>query len=335
VQIDRYEIRVANALWGEKTYPFKQSYLDAIAKYHESGGAFPVDFVKNAEGSRKRINAWVEKQTRDRIKDLIPPRAIDENTRLVITNAIYFKGQWSKPFEKDETKDRPFTLADGKKVKVPTMHAFTGVARYAAFEKDGTFFKTPERVRIGETKAAENYPGRDGFEMVELPYKGDELSMLVLAPRSPDGLKKLEKKLTADSLEAWANKLRARQVEVFLPKFKLESSFALKKPLEELGMKRAFIDPRRKNGAQFDGMTDTKDPREKLYITKVLHKAFVEVGEKGTEAAAATAVIMAKTASRPTTVRFTPVFKADKPFVFLIRERKTGSILFLGRVTKP
>jgi serine protease inhibitor len=335
-QIDRYEIRVANALWAEKTHPFKQSYLDTIHKLYETGGAFPVDFIKDSEGARKRINSWVEKQTRDRIKNLIPAKAVDEDTRLVITNAIYFKGQWSDPFKTAQTKTRQFTLADGEKVKTPTMHAFTNAARYAAFEKDGAFFDTPTRVPADETKSARNYPGPGGFEILELPYKGDELSMLVLAPRSPAGIGAMEKMLTANNVKTWSDKLRSREVEVFLPKFKLESSFALKEPLEALGMKTAFTNPNKKGGARFDGLTDTKDPTEKLYIAKVLHKAFVEVNEKGAEAAAATAVLFkeAKIAP-PATVPFTPQFKADKPFVFLIIERKTGGILFLGRVMKP
>src|SRR5262249_45680145 len=158
------------------------------------------------------------------------------------------------------------------------------------------------------------------------------LSMVVLLPRSADGLAALEKKLRGADLQVWTGKLRARKVEVFLPKFRLESSFALKPALEALGMKRAFTDPRKKDGAEFEGMSNATDPQNKLYITKVLHKAFVEVGEKGTEAAAATAVIMAVPTSAPVTLPFTPEFRADRPFVFLIRDTQTGAILFLGRV---
>jgi serine protease inhibitor len=336
-KIDRYELRVANALWGEKTYPFKQSYLDTTRKHHGSA-AFPVDFINAHEAARKRINAWVEKQTRDRIKELVPSGALNVDTRLVVTNAIYFRGQWTEPFETAQTKDRPFTLTDGKTVRVPTMHhGYMNAASYAAFTKDGTFFDTPTRVPLGAKDTSKFYPDRDGFEMLELPYKGGELSMVVVLPRSAGTLAALEKKLTAANLQAWIGKLRNRSVEVFLPKFKLESAFDLTKTLPALGMKRAFRDPRFKDGAQFDGMSEARDAVNKLYITRVLHKAFVEVSEKGTEAAAATAVIMEKSEGKdePVMVPFTPTFKADRPFVFLIRDQKTGTVLFLGRILQP
>ncbi len=289
-QINPYEVRVANALWAEKTYPFKRSFLDILNKYYGTDGAFPADFRNEPDAVRKRINGWVEKQTRDRITDLIPPSAIDELTRLVVTNAIYFKGQWSEPFNAAHTNDRPFTLADGKKLDVATMHGLPQGARYAAFEKDGTFFATPLEMAIGTKDFRKFYPSAGGFEVLELPYKGGELSMLVLAPRSAGGLPALEKMLTAANLQTWAGKLRQRSVEVYLPKLKMDSSFDLGKTLKALGMKRAFTDPRRSGGAQFDGMSEARSPLDKLYITKVLHKGFVEVSEKGTEAAAATAV---------------------------------------------
>jgi serine protease inhibitor len=334
VKIDRYELRVANSLWGEKSYPFKQAYLDTIRKYY-GASAIPVDFRNDFEEARKRINAWVEERTRDRIKNLIPPRALDKHTTLVVANAIYFKGQWSTPFEVRETKPLPFTLADGTRVETPTMyHAFRIAARYGAFNKDGTYFNTPRRVsRLKDTEAV--YPDNNGFEMIQLPYKGNEVSMVVIAPRSAGGLPALEKLLSGRTLQACLGKLQQRAVYVFLPKFKMEASFTLNDALKELGMTRAFRDPRKKDGAQFDGMSDTSDAMEKLYISKVLHKAFVEVNEKGTEAAAATAVLMAKEAAAPVTVPFTPTFRADKPFVFLIHDQKTGAVLFLGRVTNP
>jgi serine protease inhibitor len=333
-QLNPYEVRVANALWAEKTYPFKQSYLDTIGK-HYGVSAFPVDFVNASEAARQRINAWVEKQTRERIRNLIPPKAVDEYTRLVVANAIYFKGQWVEPFKEAQTKERDFTLAGGKKVKVPTMHGYPGAARYAAFNKDGSFFRTPTRIERGKQDTSTFYPDASGFEMLELPYKGGDLSMVVLLPRAADGLPALEKTLTGANLQAWLGELRQRSVDVYLPKFKLESSFDLKKALEALGMKRAFHDPRRKDGAQFDGMSEARDAAHKLYITKVMHKAFVEVSEKGTEAAAATAVLMAEPSSAPLSVPFTPTFQADRPFVFLIRDQKTGTILFLGRQLAP
>jgi serine protease inhibitor len=336
-RLDRYEVRVANALWGEKTYPFKQSYLDTINKYH-GAAAFPVDFINAPNATRKRINAWVQKQTRDRIKDLIPPRALNKRTRLVVANAIYFKGRWTEPFQEDQTKQRSFTLAGGKKVKVATMHGYLSTARYAAFNKDGSFFATPTLVNPDKPDSKPRYPDSNGFEMLEMPYKGGDISMVVIVPRSADGLPALEKTLTAANLKSRLGKLRARSVEVFLPKYRLESSFDLGRTLKPLGMKRAF-DPGLEDGAQFEGMSKARDPEHQLYISKVLHKAFVEVGEKGTEAAAAAAVIKSEKKSAvedcERLVPFTPIFKADKPFLFLIRDQKSGTILFLGRVLEP
>jgi serine protease inhibitor len=332
--INPYEVLVANALWAEKTYPFKQSYLNAI-DWHYGASAFPVDFINASKPARQRINAWVEKQTRQRIKNLIPPKAVDDTTRLVVTNAIYFKGEWVEPFKKDQTKPRDFTLAGGKKVKVATMHGYPEGARYSAFNEDGTFFDTPTYAERG-ADTSKFYPGAGGFEVLEMPYKGGDLSMVVLLPRSTSGLGALEKKLSDASLQTWLGKLKQRSVEVYLPKYRLESSFDLKQALEALGMKRAFQKPGRQDGAQFDGMSEAKSPDEKLYITKVLHKAFVEVSEKGTEAAAATAVILAAPGAAPApAIPFTPTFRADRPFVFLIRDQKTGTILFLGRQLEP
>jgi serine protease inhibitor len=336
----QYELRVANALWGEKTYPFKQSYIDTIHKYYRTGGLFPVDFRHDYEGARKRINAWVEEQTANRIKDLIPANALDAEAqkllRLVLTNAIYFKGEWAEVFAEGRTKDEDFTLAGGRKVRVPLMHRDDmGAARYAAFRGDGTFFDTPARVPFGKIDEKTVYPDESGFTALELPYKGGEVSMLVLLPRSADGLEALEKKLTSENLAAWVGKLRQRSVHVYLPKFKVETEYDLGKTLQGMGMVRAFIDPRAADGAQFDGMTESQDPAQKLYIGKVLHKAFVEVNEKGTEAAAATAVMMPLAEAAPASVPFTPTFRADRPFMFLVRDRQSGSILFLGRVVNP
>jgi serine protease inhibitor len=187
----------------------------------------------------------------------------------------------------------------------------------------------------GEVDPKKVYPDERGFQLLELPYKGDEVSMLVIVPRSADGLAALEKKLTSADLKTWIDKLKKRTVIVNLPKFKLETKYTMEKTLQDMGMKRAFKDPRLADGAQFDGMSESEDPEQKLYITKVLHKAFVEVNEKGTEAAAATAVIMAQPTSAPVFVPFTPTFRADRPFLFLIRDVKTGSLLFLGRMTNP
>jgi serine protease inhibitor len=335
-QVDRYDLRVANALWGEKTYPFKQSFLDAINKPFRTGAAFPVDFRNNVEAARKEINAWVDKRTNGRIKDLVGPRALTRETRLVVTNAIYFKGEWAEPFAPGATSKQPFTLADGTKVEAPLMArlSLTG-GRYGAFNKDGSSFATPARVRLGEADPAKLYPALDGFVVVELPYKGGDLSLVAIAPRSPGGLPAVEKLLSEANVKAWLRDLQARPVNVYLPKFKVETEYTLKDPLEALGMKEAFKEPPGKGTANFQGMTDSPATKDKLFVSKVLHKAFVEVSEKGTEAAAATAVVMARPTAVALSSPFTPTFRADRPFVFLIRDRQSGAILFLGRLAKP
>lgn len=333
-QWNPYEVRVANSMWGEKTYPFKKSFFTTIDK-HYGASVFSVDYINAYEPARKKINAWVEERTRDRIKDLIPAKAIDDATRMVIANAVYFKGDWAQPFKEAQTKDLPFILGDGKKLDVKMMQGLKSNARYAAFNKDGSFFNTPMTVEFGKKlKPSDTYPDEDGFELAEMPYRGGELSMVVLVPRSAKGLANAEKML-AGHLQTWIAKMRQRSVDVHMPRFKIETPFDVKTAFESLGMKRAFTDPRAKNGAQFEGMSEATDPMNKLYITKILHKAFVEVNEKGTEAAAATAVIMAVPTSAPISMPFIPVLKADKPFVYLIRDHKTGAILFMGRVTNP
>jgi serine protease inhibitor len=337
----QYELRIANALWGENTYLFRKDYLDTLHKYYHTGGLFPVDFRNDFEGARLRINAWVEEQTKARIQNMTPKDVLDEEAkklvRLILTNAIYFKGEWAEVFQEAQTKDEDFFLSGGGKARVPLMRRsdLPGV-RYAAFNGDGTYFDTPSQIpRGGRVEESKLYPDEHGFTLLEMPYKGGELSMVAIAPRSADGLAELDKKLTGDNLQAWMGKLRQRSVHVFMPRFKLETNYAMEAMLQAMGMKRAFKDPRAPDGAQFDGMSQSEDPAQKLYISKVLHKAFVEVNEKGTEAAAATAVIMAKPTAAPVSIPFTPTFRADRPFVFLIRDVKTGSILFLGRMMNP
>jgi len=332
-RVDQYELRVANALWAEKTYPFKESYLKTIAEYYGTGSAFPADFRKNFQAERVRINRWVEEETSDRIRDLIPAGALDPYTRLVLTNAIFFKGEWSRPFQEKATRTEPFTLSEGTTIQVPMMNARAlDVARYAAFQADGSFFNTPATIERGQKAGL--YPGEDGFSMVELPYKGGDLAMVIIAPNRPGGMGALEKGFTTEDLDDWIDKLQERKVHVSLPNFKQETSYEMKPTLQALGMDRAFVDPFKPNGAQFGGMTTSTDPLKQLYITQVMHKAFVEVNEKGTEAAAATAVIMAR-ATAALTTPFIPAFKADRPFIYLIRDRRTGTILFLGRMMNP
>jgi serine protease inhibitor len=334
--VDQYEIHVANALWGEQTYPFRQDYVDTIASHYGTGGVIPCDFRTNFPAARERINAWAAKQTRDRIQDIIPELPPDQARliRLILTNAIYFKGEWAEPFKEANTKPRDFTLADGKTVQTPIMNAQNlEVARYGAFEADGSPFDTPLRIQRGQKAGL--YPDENGFAMLELPYKGGDLSMVLLAPNRPDGLAAIEKTLDAKKLAAWVGKLQKRKTHVFMPKFKMETLYKLSETLQAMGMVRAFKDPRLPNGADFTGMCASADPTLRLFISKVLHKAFVEVNEKGTEAAAVTAVMMMGATAAPVTVPFTPTFKADRPFLFLIRDTRDGTILFLGRMMNP
>jgi serpin B len=257
-------------------------------------GLKEVDFIDDTEGARKAINAWVAKATNDKIKELIKPGILSVDTRLVLSNAIYFKAAWLRPFSPKDTKPGEFTTGAGKKVKVPMMHA--GLRT--------------------------NYFDDGKVLGVELPYENRELAMIVLMPKKAADLSELEKELTAIQLKKWLAKLSDHQVKVMLPRFKVTAEFHLNKVLKQLGMKDAF----ERSKADFSGMTT----RERLFISHVVHKAFVDVNEAGTEAAASTAVVMDRTSLPPP-----GVFNADHPFLFLIRDAKTGSILFMGRVGDP
>jgi serpin B len=287
-----YQLSTANALWGQKGFDFREPFL-ALNRKDYGAALKEVDFARATEQARKEINAWVEKETHDKIKELLKPGVLDPDTLLVLTNAIYFKGKWNSEFKKDLTKDAPFTTAAGGKVNVPLMRQ-QGDFRYA---------ETPE------------------LQALELPYVGKELSMLVLLPKKIDGLPALEKALTPESLTRWLGQLRQQEVTVFLPRFKTTAEFELNRTLSAMGMPLAFSQT-----ADFSGMTEKRS----LYLSNVVHKAFVDVNEEGTEAAAATGVIVG-----PTAVRITPVFRADHPFVYMIRDNRSGSVLFLGRLAEP
>ena len=291
------QLRVANALWGKANYPFNPDFIKQI-KGSFDGNLTGVDFSKE-EPARKLINDWVAEQTKDKIKDLIAKGVLTPDTRLVLTNAIYFKAAWEEQFKKEATKKEPFHLADGKDADAEMM-------------KQNRFYALAEL---------------DGFKMLALPYKGHKASMLVLLPDKVDGLADVEKSLTAAKLAEWVGKLQHKRVNLSLPKFKSTSSFELSKELGALGIRKAF----QAGGADFTGIANVPD--EPLYIALVIHKAFVEVNEEGTEAAAATAVVMkAGSAMRPEEpVKFT----ADHPFLYIIRDDRTGDILFLGRLADP
>jgi serine protease inhibitor len=344
-QVDQYELRVANAVWGEKTYPFNPAYLAVIRKNYGAKSIFAVDFLQHAETARQQINAWVATQTNNRIHDIVPPGSLNADMRLVLTNAVYFKGAWSQPFDARATADGQFMLSGGDTVDTPLMHRdWMNGGQYGAFNADGSFFDTPTMVPADgdgdeavKSKSPPRYPGEGGFTAMSLPYKGGALSMVFLVPQSADGLPPLESQLADGALSDWLGKLRGRDVHVFVPKFKLETEYPLKEQLAAMGMRRACVPNLTGEGAQFDGMCESADPEHRLYISQVLHKAFVETSEKGTEAAAATAVLFpaASRAEPPKMVPFTPTFRADKPFVFLIRDQQSGAILFIGRITNP
>ncbi|MFN9368186.1 MAG: serpin family protein [Planctomycetia bacterium] len=323
-----YEINVANALYGEKTFPFSPDYVATIGKFYGSGAVVPVDFRNAPEPSRLKINAWAEEKTRGRIKDVVPKGAVTSATRLALLNAIYFKGDWAVQFDATRTKQEDFHAAGGATIGVQMMQNPTlAGGRYGAFKADGTPFRTPQTIS-GNENPAMLYPGKGGFQIAELPYKGKELSMVVIVPQDADGLAAVEKQVTTTSLQAWLGALEARDIDMALPKFRIETDYEMKDPLEALGMRRAFM-----GGAEFDGLVAAGSAG--LSISGVFHKAFVEVTEKGTEAAAATAVFTALLDAKPGYVPFTPAIRADRPFLFAIRDVKTGTLLFLGRMTDP
>jgi serpin B len=289
-----YQLSVANALWGQKNFGFLPDFLN-LTRDSYGAGLNEVDFQGATEEARKTINAWVEKQTQDKIKDLLQPGVLNASTCLVLTNAIYFKGFWDSQFNKKATQQRPFHLQGGESVKVPLMYQ-KGKFRYL----DG-----------------------GDFQALELPYQGKDLSMVILLPKKADGLAALEEKLTASNLAGWLGRLHRDEVHVTLPRFKMIREFRLRGALAALGMRRAFAPGQ----ADFTGMSGSG---RKLFVSEVIHKAFVDVNEEGTEAAAATAVIVKKEAAAEPTV-----FRADHPFLFLIQDLRTGSVLFLGRLTNP
>lgn len=288
-----YELSLAAAIWGHEPLPIEQSFLDQVNKGF-GGGLRRVNF-KNKEAAVKMINAWVEQQTKNRIQNLLTPDNITPLTRMVLTSAIYFKGQWQYKFNKALTQNQPFWSTLEKPTTVPMMHQ----------PVEARYFADP------------------ALQLVELPYKGDRMSMVVILPRAKGKLKELEATLSAGTVDAWLAKAKSMSGDVAMPRFEFTTRYQLPDQLQALGIKKAFG-----AGADFSGIT-TAEP---LYISDVIHKAYIKVDEEGSEAAAATAVIMDRAPS-PVMDRF--AFRADHPFVFLIRDRQTGTVLFLGRYSEP
>jgi serpin B len=291
----RYKLHTANALWVQEDYPISDEYTDTIERYYV-GKASNVDFAGATEQARQTINSWVEQKTNYKIKDLFPQGSLGSLTRLVLTNAIYFKGTWVKQFDEAKTMDEDFRVSSGQTVRVPMM-------------------------RLTGNEAVFNYSETGELQVLEMPYEGGDLSMIILLPKD-DNIESLEESLTLENLNQWKASLREQRVDVYIPKFTFESKYFLNENLKEMGMPLAFTE-----AADFSGISGERD----LYIAIVVHQAFVDVNEEGTEAAAATGVGIATTSMPPPA----PVFRADHPFIFMIQERGTGNILFMGRVVNP
>jgi len=291
-----YQLSVANALWAQQNQNFQQDYLKLVEANY-AAGFHQVNFLLAPETARTTINQWIEAQTNNKIQNLVPPGTITPLTRLVLTNAIYFKGDWLDPFDKSATAVADFHVSPVQIVKAPLMH------------QTGSF----------------NFLDGGTFQALELPYKGNALSMVVLLPNDVAGLSALEHSLSADALTGWIARLRsAPRVIVTLPRFTMTQQFELSRTLAAMGMPQAF-----NSAADFSGMDGTRD----FSISAAIHKAFIDVNETGTEAAAATSIIMRATAMR---VEPPPiVFNANHPFLFLILDTRSGSILFFGRVVDP
>jgi serpin B len=294
---DGYQLRVADALWAEKDFTFLDDFLKLTASDY-GAGFHRVDFKSAPDAVRSTINQWVEQKTENKIKDLLPPGAVNSATRLVLTNAIYFKGDWLTQFDKAATKDEDFHLSQAETIQAPLMHL---QGRFGYFS--------------GAT-----------FQVLDISYKSRELSMVVFLPNDVAGLPALEQSFTAVNAQKWLSQLQpVSKVILTLPKFKMTQQFELGGTLSAMGMAHAFD----KNAADFSGMTGKRN----LWISAAIHKAFVDVNEEGTEAAAATGIAMRSMA----VMREPPpiVFRADHPFLFLIRDNRSGSILFIGRVVDP
>jgi serpin B len=287
-------LHVVNAAWAEKTYTFKADYLDTLAMSY-GAGIYLLDFMHAPDASRITINDWVADATEQKIKDLLAPEAIDPATRLVLTNAVYFNAAWKNPFDPENTHDGTFTRVDGSTVTTP----FMGAHLDGALGVQG-----------------------DGFAAVALPYQDDRLDMLLIVPDSGT-LASFEASLDAAKLDAIMASMVSQPVVLGMPRFKIETGQSLATLLQGLGMNAAFVFGQ----ADFSGMDGTHD----LYIGDVIHKAFIAVGEKGTEAAAATAVVMKAGSAPPSGL----MLFADRPFLYILRDQPTGAILFMGRVLDP
>ncbi len=296
-------LSIANHLFAQSGYDFRDPFRELVKKFY--GAPFEtLDFKKDPEAARAYINRWVAQQTRDKIRDLVPQGGIKELTRLVLANAIYLKAPWGSEFDARGTEPKPFHVYGGASVNVPTM----------------------------KNQKSYGYAKHDGFTAVSVPYSGNELQFVVLIPDEVGGLKNLEATLNADMLARCA-KLDIQEVDLELPKFKIEPpTIPLAENLKQLGMKTAFDDPQ--GSANFDKMSPRR-PDKYLAISNVFHKTFIAVDEKGTEAAAATAVVMMELTARREIPKEPIHVKVDRPFLYAIQHVPSGACLFIGRVTDP
>jgi len=290
---DGYKISTANAFWANQDYTFLDSYLNLLENYYMAE-ANSLDFSQNVEAANT-INSWIEEQTNNKIKDMIKPIQLSVLTKLVLTNAIYFKGQWETEFDPDSTYETDFELSNGETVTVDMMMN----------SDDAEYF----------------YTSNDDLKILEIDYKGNDLSMIIILPKEND-ISIAENAINSNTLSNWKQELVKMELSVQIPKFTFETDYNLNNLLTDMGMDDAFIP----GLSDFSKMDGTKN----LFISDVIHKAFVEVNEEGTEAAAATAIIMGETS-----IEEPLYFKADHPFLFLIQQKETGAILFTGRVMDP
>lgn len=292
-QGEGFSLEIANAIWGQKGYPFQMPFLDILAENYGAGMRV-VDFAREPDACRLKINDWVAEETQDKIRDILPPGSIEPLTRFVLANAIYFRAAWAYPFAPEVTRDGPFRLLDGGQVTVPMMNQMAWLG----------------------------YAEGEDYQAVELPYEGHELSMVILLPLEGQ-FETFDAALDADRVSAILSGIVDEEVQLTLPRFRIETSFSLRDMLSELGMADAFV----LLAADFSGINGGAEP---LCISVALHKAFVAVDEKGTEAAAAT--VIGGVGSCP---QDPPVVTVDRPFILLIRDIATGAILFVGRVVNP
>lgn len=292
-----YKLSVANSLWVQKDYKLSDDYIKNVKTYYD-GQVTNLNFIEEVDKAVNTINSWVESKTANKIKNLLSKENVPPSTRLILTNAIYFKGEWLNKFREYTTKEKEFIAGDGSKYQTKMM-------------RQVNYF---------------DYAESDNIQLLKLPYIGDNLSMLVILPKN-NNLSSTEKSFNYKQLNGWILKLKSKKVDISMPKFKIETKESIAEDLKSMGMPTAFS-----NNADFSGITNTKE----LSISDVIHQTFIENKEDGTEAAAATAMTMMSSSPPPQPEKEKIyIFNANHPFIFLIQQNKTGNILFMGRIAKP